>query len=241
MIVPVNAQSGLTGTPRSVGSIILDTSAVQGVASWAGSYHIIDMGRHYQDYVLGSALPPLPQLAAIPASYPYERLGTKTRATGVTGNIGEGVAALFARRIMGLTLADIAHVKIRKPFKRRKVPDYLMRLNPFISPMVSVLRAAGPFSGAPEWWPVESKARCTDADAAGARRDALMQLAACWTELRVSDPSAVGFGLIVTFCYRVPREVRATFITPRNQASLSTVLDQDEPAEWLLRNCLYGC
>lgn len=243
MNVPVSIQSGLKGAAQLVGNIVLDTAAIQNVASWAGSYHIIDMGRHYQDYVLGPALPSLPQLAAIPATYPYERLGTKMRATGVTGNIGEGVAALFARRVMRLTLGDIAHVKIRKPFKKRRVPDYLMRLGPSLPSKVSALKAAARFRSCPEWWPVESKARATAEDADGARRDALFQLAACWAELRPFHPAAVGYGVIVTFSYKVPREVRATFITPKTStlSALSAVLNQDVPDKYILWSCLDAC
>lgn len=60
--------------------------------------------------------------------HPYERLTGKIRTAGVTGNIGEAFAAIFARRCLGAGIGDIAHVRPCWPFRRRKSPDYLMRL-----------------------------------------------------------------------------------------------------------------
>src|SRR3954470_5440696 len=113
MIVPLTAQLGVSSTPVTLGNLLLDTGSIGGTSDWAGSFHILSMGRHYQAYVLGSTLPVFSQVTAIPTAYPYQRLQNKIRATGVTANIGEAIAAVFARRVLGAQIADIAHVKLR--------------------------------------------------------------------------------------------------------------------------------
>jgi hypothetical protein len=240
MNVPLTAQLGTSSPPVFIGTLVLNVSSIQSTASWAGSYHVLDMGRHYQDYVLGPSLPPFPQLATIPAHYPYDRLTTKIRATGVTGNIGEGVAALFARRVLGARLEDIAHVKARVGSQKRKVPDYLMRIGHLLGPM-SGLNAVAQLSGGPAWWPIESKARKTDASAAAARREAVEQLISCWSLLLNSEPGAVGYGAVVTFAYEPPREVRVSFLVPKNIPQLHASVAQAVPLLENVLDNLYGC
>jgi hypothetical protein len=224
-----------------LGNLVLDSSSIHGTSAWAGSFHILEMGRHYQDYVMGATLPALPQLQAIPTAYPYQRLKTKIRATGVTANIGEAVAAVFTRRVLGAGVADIAHIELRRAFGKRKTPDYLLRIGPLLFPALSALNAAGPLSGGPEWWPAESKARSTETSAVSARRDAIEQLAVCWRLLRLSQPAAVGYGLVVTFVYQPPREVRATFIVPKTPQGLLTALTNNDDSFASLAEHLHGC
>jgi hypothetical protein len=93
----VQVQLGIRGPRRSLNPIWLDTGSVGATAGWAGSYHVLSMGRHYDDYIITGRTIRLPPIAGIPAAHPYERLAGKVRAAGVTGNIGEAIAALFAR------------------------------------------------------------------------------------------------------------------------------------------------
>ena len=128
MNVALRIQLGLRGTLRALNPIWLDVGSVGAASSWSGSYHVLAMGRHYDDYVITGRILGLPPIVGIPVAHPYERLTGKIRAAGVTGNIGEAIAALFARRCLGAGIGDIAHVRPRRPFRRRKSPDYLMRL-----------------------------------------------------------------------------------------------------------------
>ena len=95
----------------------------------------------------------------------------------------------------------------------------------------------------PTWWPVESKARSTDAGSLAGRKDALKQLVAYWALLVNSQPNVVGYGQIVTFTYQPPREVRVSLILPSNQSQLGVELRKsgEDIEDSTLRNLLHGC
>jgi hypothetical protein len=241
--VDVRVQLGIRGSRRQANPLVLDVGSVGAASSWSGSYHVLAMGRHYDDYVITGRLVGLAPISGFPVAHPYERLTGKIRAAGVTGNIGEAIAAIFARRHLNAGIGDIAHVRPRRPFRRRKSPDYLMRLNNLMpGPFATILPPSSSFSW-PDWWPVESKARSTTAGSDAGRRDALNQLVAYWCLLVNSQPGVVGYGVIVSLTYKPPREVRACLILPRDQARLVTGLqtDREEIEEGMLRSCLHGC
>ena len=243
MNVSLKIQLGLNGPQRTLSPIQLDVGSVGAASSWSGSYHVLAMGRHYEEYVITSRLIGLPQIAGLPITHSYASLGHKIRAAGVTGNIGESIAALFARRCQSAGVGDIVHIKPRRQFGRRKSPDYLMNLGHLMPrPFASVLSSV-PAPTWPVWWPVESKARSTRAASIAARNDALKQLVAYWTALASSQPTVVGFGEIVTFTYKRPREVRATLLIPKIPNSLSTyLLEHGENVEIsTVKTYLYGC
>jgi hypothetical protein len=182
------------------------------------------MDRHYDDYVVTQRLLMLPVITGFPRVHPYQRLISKIRAAGVTGNIGESVAALVLRRRLGLALTDMAPLQ---PGRRLRSPDYLMRLGPY---MPGLFREILP-NGIEQWphrWPVESKARTTDEGARAARRDALRQLVAYWVTIIAEDPGAVGFGVVVTLVYQPPREARVSLILPRRPNRLRNHLRSRE-------------
>src|SRR5262245_25043820 len=106
MNVGLTVQLGLHGPQQFVGLIQLNAGSIGGSAAWAGSYHILEMARHYDEYVVTGMLPSLPVIPGFPVTHPYRRLASKIRAAGVTGNIGESVAAIVARRRFGLALTD---------------------------------------------------------------------------------------------------------------------------------------
>lgn len=245
MNVPLNVQLGLRGPVGGLAPISLDVGSVGAASSWAGSYHVLSMGRHYDDYVVTSRTIGLPPIAGLPPAHPYERLAGKIRAAGVTGNIGEAIAAIVARRYLGTGIGDIAHVRPHRPFRRRKSPDYLMRLGPLMPGIFAPILAADVSLPGPEWWPVESKARNTETGSDSARRDALRQLVAYWSTIAAFQPSAAGYGAIVAFTYRPPREVRVSLILPRNQARLTQALSLrktgDDATDAELRASLHAC
>lgn len=152
----------------------------------------------------------------------------KTRAAGVTGNIGECVAAIVARRLWGLSVKDVMHIRSRQPFRKRKAPDYLMRMTGHVGPSFGTLMPGHDWSAMPDLWPVESKARSTSRGALTASRDALVQIATYWQLLAARNPRSVGYGLIVTFAYSPTREVRVHVIVPKQQAKLAAWL-QSQP------------
>jgi hypothetical protein len=236
-------QLGLHGPEQQENPIFLDPGAVGMTSRWSGSYHILAMGQHYDDYVITSRVLSLPAITGIPTAHPYQRLTGKIRAAGVTGNIGEAIAAILARRTLGAGIGDIAHIRPNRPFRRRKVPDYLMRIGHLMpSVFQPILPARGnPFNW-PEWWPVEAKARSTIIGSNNSRNDALRQLGAYWSAIVGEQPLDVGYGLIVTFTYHPPREVRASLIVPRNQSALIAELQRDGDAlnRSALRRYLYG-
>lgn len=243
MDVELRIQLGLYGTERLLNPIYLDVGSVGAASSWAGSYHVLSMGRHYDDYVITDRIINLPAISGIPAAHPYERLSGKIRAAGVSGNIGEAVAAIFARRCLNVGISDIAHIRPRTPFRRRKAPDYLMRLRGFMpGPFGNIIPTALSFQW-PEWWPVESKARTTFASASAARNEAFKQLVVYWSLLANSQPAVVGFGMIATFTYKPPRELRVNLMLPKNQRRLEQELQkpQDEIEISVLRNHIHGC
>jgi hypothetical protein len=243
MNVSLRAQIGIRGQQSLLNPIFLDVPAINSAAAWSGSYHVLAMGQHYDDYVVTGNLTTFQPIAGFPIAHPYERLTGKIRATGVTGNIGESIAAIFARRCLGTPIGDIAHVKSRLGNTRRKAPDYMMRLaNVLPGPFAGILPAA--FVPVwPPWMPVESKARTTQASANASRRDALRQLVTYWSLLSISQPGVLGYGLIISFKYQNPREVRASLIIPSNQPLLTQELQEngDDVANQTLAACLYGC
>jgi hypothetical protein len=240
MNVRVRVQLGLNGPRRLINPISLDMSSVGVASSWAGSYHILAMDRHFDDYVVSDRTINFKPIVGFPAAHPYERLTGKIRAAGVTGNIGEAVAALFARRYLHAKIGDIAHIR---PSRRRQSPDYLMRLGGLMpAAFAGVLPGDRTFVW-PDWWPVESKARDTKARSDAARWNGLRQLLAYWVLLANFQPQVVGYGMVVVFTYRGRREIRASVFLPRNQPRLTDELQQkgEDVEESMLRNCLYAC
>lgn len=175
-------------------------------------------------------------------AHPFQQLTGKIRAGGITGNIGECVAALFAQRYLSTRLNQIAHVKPRRPFKSSKSPDYLMNISQSISTVFAGIIPQGFSPIWPDWWPVESKARNSTNESFKARNEALKQLFAYWSQFTNSQPSSVGFGLIVVFTYQPPRQVRINLILPLNQTDLIAELNKGyKNREATLKPFLYEC
>lgn len=243
MNVVAHIQLGLAGVIHVLPPIWLDAAGVGSAASWSGSYHVLQMGNHYDDYVVTGRIIALPPIAGIPPAHPYGRLTGKIRAAGVTGNIGECGAALFARRYLGAAIGDIAHTRPRQPFRHRRAPDYMMRLGALMPAQFGPIIPNRFTLTWPNWWPAESKARSSDGAIRKGRRDALRQLVTYWSLIAFTQPTAVGFGLIVTLTYRPPREMRASLFLPCNQPALIAALQaagEDAPNETVMPN-LYGC
>ena len=163
MTYPVLVRRGLFGAEQPLNSVTLDPRVMNSISAYAGSYHILEMGRHFYEYVISSAgLPRFPLCPGLPPAYPFLALSNKLRAAGVTGNIGEGVCGVVADAIFGLPFGTFLHVNLKPGGGLRKTPDYMFQLGPYLPGPCLPVWAPG-LPALPTWSPVESKARTTKA------------------------------------------------------------------------------
>ena len=217
--------SGFAGNPGPIGAIRLKPTDMGTASEAFGSTFILRMGLHYDRYVLGG---PPPNYQAVPALYTAAAIAGqsvgKARASSVTGNIGESIAGLVARRKLGSRpLDDVLPVVASS---RAKSPDFVMKLRPMFP--ASFGQAVGAnLTVAFRRWPVESKAVETDGKAGAAVRKALLQLGTYWYERYPFEPSVCGYGIVVCFTYRGdPRKITVHVFTPSNQAALQAAIAQ---------------
>jgi hypothetical protein len=189
-----------------------------------GSSHILEMGLHYEDYVVTGYLPQLPMIPNLATAHPVLRLLAKTRGSDVTGNIGEIVAAIVANRRWHAQLRGLFHIKATSS---HKTPDYLMRFVPTLPTELSQVIPTGTVQPNFNDWPVESKAGGTKGNTKRYIKNALTQLGSYWFHKRATTPSVVGFGLIVSLTYRKDRTITVTVISPSDQPNLQAAIDQD--------------
>ena len=69
--------------------INLDPASLNHAAAWCGSYDILEMGQHFDAYVVTSRTFLLPRILGFPATRRYTLLPGKIHAPSVHGNIGE--------------------------------------------------------------------------------------------------------------------------------------------------------
>ncbi len=237
MFVPLLYQIGLDGeTTRLPSAIELDSPSVGDTSRWAGSYHVLEMADHYDDYVISNRIPSLRRVPGFDIAHAYCRLTNRLRDPGVTGNIGEAIAALFAVRCLGASPRDIAHLRPRKAYRGTKSPDYIMRIGSSLSAKLPTHFPSRTFPSLPGDWPVESKARNNAVAAKQAREAAFRQLCFYWSKCR---SSSVGFGAIVCLTYETPRELRANFFVPKDLPGLISALEHLEDVD--PKPFLHGC
>ncbi|MBL9090908.1 MAG: hypothetical protein JNL96_06765 [Planctomycetaceae bacterium] len=151
MDVDVTVQRGMTGGAVPVGRIRLERHGIDAATRHFGAYHILEMGRHFRDYVLHW---PTPWLQMFTPHLVLQSTG-KQRAPVVTGNIGETIAGEVFRRRLGTSITKLRHIWPTTSFKS---PDYLLDCRngvPAAFSSVLVNAAAAPTS---RYWPIESKA-----------------------------------------------------------------------------------
>jgi hypothetical protein len=221
--------SGFTGGEARIGTIRLKPSDVEAASDTFASTYILKMGLHYDRYVVSGALP---NFQAVPAVYTAAMLAarstSKGRATSVTGNIGESIAALVARRKLNAKLVKDVLPVIAST--KAKTPDFTMRLRPMFPGSFQAAVGANHAIGFGRW-PVESKAVETDGRVRSALRKALIQLGTYWYERYPFEPSVCGYGIVVCLIYRsAPRRIRVHVLTPRNQAAFQGAIAQHRQA-----------
>jgi hypothetical protein len=250
MLVPCYARVGVKGTARQLGRIRLNEAVIGMSAGHCGSYHILAMDKHYLEYVITGSFPSLPSCVGLTPTHPFVALANKQRAAGVTGNIGEAVTGVVARRVLDLKVGEFVHVKPKQGFGRRKSPDYLFRVGPKLPGPFAKLWPPPLSVPLPTWWPVESKARNSPKAADDAvEAAALAQLASFWHTIQNGFPQDVGFGMAVSLAYETSSRVMITLFLPRNQSKLLTHLASakhpkfmaDFSNDTVTRSALYGC
>ena len=200
--------------------VYIRAGQVEAAAGYAGSCHVLEMGRHYAEYVrYKEQFPSFPRAPGFPHSPYLNQLDIKSRASNVTGNIGEIIAGVVARRTLKIDAAGIA---LLKTSPNSQTPDYLLQRTPEFTSVLAEIAPALAGVTLPEWWPMESKAR-SDGGVACVQ-GALKQLAAYWYHNRYSDPDSVGYGIVVAACFKRPRSVSVHLFAPEDQAALITHL-----------------
>lgn len=217
-----------------VDDMALDSVRVNSISRLAGSYHVLEMGRHFDDYTGGAALPQLvPQkyFQNLQSSQVYAPLDRKLRAAGVTANIGEALGALVARKIMNRKLREVAHLTTKGKYRNRKAPDYLIQLGKTLPAALQIDAELTAINAGPGWWPAESKAR--NRPSRRSLKDALAQIIAYWWSL-LNGPAEkeIGYGVIFHYLYAGTfPQIDIHILAPANQARLLAYLKARDKAE----------
>ncbi|QEF98792.1 hypothetical protein Mal15_28480 [Stieleria maiorica] len=211
---------------RSIGRSSFGPSAT----SFAGSYQIRDMGRHFEDYIVR------PQQVGLiggqfhgsfPPNFAYQPLLDKQRSPGVIGNIGETVCGIVGLRALGLRAIDIVHIRATTP---KRAPDFVFNIASLptafhqIADRMEIPASAMEFS--PNWWPAEAKTT-KRANHVTPFDDAFIQLVCYWRECSRSDvfQHSMGYGLIIITGYESGhRNINVFMLIPRNQCVLARYL-----------------
>jgi hypothetical protein len=225
MNIGVIVVSGMNGNEDPIGTMRAKPSEVGTACGLFGSTFILKMDLHFDRYVVSNSIP---NFQAVPAIYTSAAIAAtitrKGRAQSVSGNIGESIAGLVARRKLGARLLnDVLPVLV--PAKK-KAPDFVMKLRPmFPASFETATTMVNPAIGFARW-PVESKAVSTNGQAGAALRKALRQLGTYWYERYPHEPSVCGYGIAVCFIYRgnPSRVIKVHVFTPTNQPALQAAI-----------------
>lgn len=228
--MPINVvcRSGFNNAEHPIGTLTLTPQEIQTACSLFGSNYILRMGLHYQRYVVGGYLPTWHVVHGIyTAANPAPILTTKNRATAVTGNIGESILSIVARRMLGAArLHDVLPLNVTPS---AKCPDFRIRLRPHFPGPFQAATGLNP-AVAFDYWPAESKAAASTGTARTALNAALAQLGTYWYLRRNLEPEVVGFGLVCCFIYKgtvaQPQQyIRLHVFAPSNQHALQLRID----------------
>jgi hypothetical protein len=224
MDISVLVCSGLTGGEVPAGKMRLRPQEVGTASDLFSSTYILRMDLHYERYLVSGYLPSFHAIRDLYTTFsPAASLTKKVRAPSVTGNIGESIASLIARRKLGSRrIGDIEPIIASS---KAKAPDYLMHFRPMFPPSFQLATGVNPAIAFARW-PVESKAVATSGKFGSSVRKALQQLGTYWYKRAANEPDVVGFGIVVCLIYRDDaaggRLARVHVFTPANQTTLLT-------------------
>jgi hypothetical protein len=210
--VDVVIRQGMTAPDVPFGSIRLAKSDISTHSQHFGSNHILEMGRHFDEYVVAWLPTQIFSFAGIATVHRFPTIAGKQRATSVLGNIGEVVAGITIRRKLRVGPTRICHLF---PKSRQKTPDFLLDCRIHTPQVLAQQMPAG--LGVPvSLLPLEAKAGKTNGSINSSEEKALKQLASFWVHRHPFDNQVSGFGLIVSFNYGTDRLIRISLITPIN-------------------------
>jgi len=244
MTIKLFVQCGIKGHPeeREEG-IPINDGTIGNTSEWAGSFHILSMGRQYRSYVSESFPNYNPREELLPLDN-FLTLSRKNPSQQVIGNFGECIGAIFARGRLGTPIKRIVPLITNRSIKR---PDFMMNLegSNIRNEFIDVIPAGQfPHLESLNWWPVEAKASSGQGAPAQKLR-ALTQLLSFWKNERENLRLSVGYGLILTYVYKEPvRKVIASIILPRDPANLYRELGMNHTDQELFqttRGFLYDC
>ena len=188
----------------------LDPASLDQASTWCGSYDILEMGQHFDNYVMTPRPLLLPLIPGFPAGRRYIALPGKLQAPSVQGNIGESVAAMTAGPVFGCDCGDIAHIRPGGGRSAYKAPDLLFRVKSQLRELASDLTGLGAIE-MPEWIPCEAKCRRFPTGVRAAIREAREQLAEFWDQLVEEER---GFGIACCFIHQPPQQVQVRLFLP---------------------------
>lgn len=225
MNIGVMVVSGMNTNETPIGIMRVKPGEVGTACGLFGSTFILKMNLHFDRYVVSNSIP---NYQAVPAIYNAAAIAAtitgKGRAQSVSGNIGESIAGLVARRKLGARmLNDVLPVRVPP---KKKAPDFVMKLRPmFPTSFETATTLVNPAIGFGRW-PVESKAVSTNGQAGQALRKALLQLGTYWYERYPYEPGVCGYGVVVCFIYRghPNRVIKVHVFTPTNQPALQAAI-----------------
>ena len=213
------------------------------IADNFGSYHVLEMGRHYREYAITPFSILLPSAASkpFPASSQFRPLPGKLRGGAITGNIGECATAWVARTVLFIPARGIVHATRTN----KKCPDFVFHIDRSLENQshleVSKLAKQRLYRTA-KWWPVEAKASDCLSGVKSAEKDGFLQLIHFWwnfayqAQLSGNAYSAIaegaGFGMLIGFVYQEealknlprPRQIRLTICFPKSYCACLAVI-----------------
>lgn len=228
MSIPVVVRSGFNPAETSLGTVPITPTEIHAACDLFGSQYILKMNLHYQRYVITHYLPSHPVVHGIYlAANPAPTLTMKKRANSVTGNIGESILGIVARRKLGAThMLDVLPLNVTS---NAKCPDFRIRINPSYPAEFGTATGLALTPGF-QYWPAESKAVESSAKATNVVKRALSQLGTYWYQRRHLEPDVAGIGIVCCFIYKGTKTnplqvIRLYLFVPINQNVIHQRID----------------
>jgi hypothetical protein len=204
---------------------------IETAGEYAGSSYVLEMGKHYDEYVKYDwEAPKFKKIGGFPTGPSLGQLNMKARSAGITGNIGETVAGIVAFQTLQCDSKDIAHLVVQS---KQKTPDFLIRCSVGLRSILLGLKPSLASQHLPSWWPLESKIRSAGIND-NIVKEGLWQLAALWYRMKDDAPADIGYGIVVGVGLQKPRQIRIHVFLPESDAKQQALLNHlksfDEPS-----------
>lgn len=238
MVFDIVLRSGLYGSSTKVGVISIGKANVDVTASFAGSLHILEMGDHFDDYLVTGHFPAL-MSGPVTAPKPFGRLIWKHPSMDVMGNFGEAIFASVYTRHYGAANSEIVHIHqpVGSGFRFR-CPDFLVAPVSIFAQDVSNFGSTIPTTL--DFIPAECKATLSNSNERAYTKNAAEQLAAFWKQSLGMNPSyPVGYGIASVMSRHPSPTVTLTYFWPK--ANMATKLQAALSKKKLRIRKVLGC